>query len=62
MNLPAGHQDSGDMENLVGEADGAIPVFDQAEFAEMVERGTTAWADVPDATEWLENLRANGCR
>lgn len=29
------------------------------EFNLMVERGTKAWADVPDATEWVEELRGN---
>ena len=24
-----------------------------------IERGTKAWADVPDATEWVEELRGN---
>ena len=24
-----------------------------------IERGTQAWADVPDATEWVEELRGN---
>lgn len=33
------------------------PRFDEAEFAAMVERGTAAWAGVPNATEWLEELR-----
>jgi hypothetical protein len=35
------------------------PNYDEAEFNLMVERGTKAWADVPDATEWLETLRGN---
>ncbi len=34
------------------------PAFDEAEFQEMVNKGTAAWADVPNATEWLENLRS----
>jgi hypothetical protein len=33
------------------------PCFNEAEFAEMVERGTAAWSDVPNVTEWLEDLR-----
>jgi hypothetical protein len=33
------------------------PHYDEAEFQMMVERGTRAWADVPDSSEWLENLR-----
>ena len=44
---------------LIGDAESAIPSFDEAEFAEMVERGTAAWASVPDATDWLESLRAD---
>ncbi len=24
-----------------------------------IERGTKAWADVPDATEWVDDLRGN---
>jgi hypothetical protein len=35
------------------------PVYDDDEFNLMVERGTKAWADVPEATAWLENLRGN---
>jgi len=31
--------------------------YDEAEFQKMVDKGTRAWADVPDITEWLENLR-----
>jgi len=37
-------------------------ILRQAVFAKMLERGTAAWADVPDVTAWLESLRANGCR
>jgi len=33
------------------------PSYDEGEFNLMVERGTKAWADVHDATSWLENLR-----
>jgi len=33
------------------------PSYDEDEFKRMVERGTKAWADVQDATSWLENLR-----
>lgn len=33
------------------------PTYDENEFQQMVSRGTAAWADVPNATEWLENLR-----
>jgi hypothetical protein len=35
------------------------PSYNDDEFNLMVERGTQAWADVPDATVWLENLRGN---
>lgn len=35
------------------------PSYDDDEFNLMVERGTKAWADVPDATAWLEALRGN---
>ncbi len=35
------------------------PSYDDDEFNLMVERGTKAWADVPDATAWLEVLRGN---
>ncbi|SMB27177.1 conserved protein of unknown function [Sterolibacterium denitrificans] len=33
------------------------PAYDEAEFQQMVRRGTAAWSDVPDAAEWLEGLR-----
>lgn len=33
------------------------PVFDEAEFREMVRRGTKAWADVSSATDWVEEIR-----
>jgi len=29
------------------------------EFDEMIKKGTEAWKDVPNATEWLEDLRGN---
>ena len=45
--------------STIGDAESAIPSFDEAEFAEMVERGTAAWASVSDATDWLESLRAD---
>lgn len=35
------------------------PSYDETKFNLMVERGTKAWADVSDATEWLEALRGN---
>ena len=34
-----------------------LPSDDDHEFNLMVERGTQAWADVPDSTSWLEILR-----
>lgn len=33
------------------------PSYDEGEFKRMVERGTRAWADVENASEWVENLR-----
>lgn len=33
------------------------PAFDQAEFDQMVQRGTAAWSGVTNATDWLEDLR-----
>ncbi len=33
------------------------PTYDESAFNRMVERGTIAWADVPDAAQWVENLR-----
>lgn len=33
------------------------PSYDDDEFNLMVDRGTQAWAEVPDATAWLETLR-----
>jgi len=41
------------------EFDAYQPSYDEAEVNLMVERGTKAWADVPDATAWLETLRGN---
>ncbi|MCX7094413.1 MAG: hypothetical protein NTY50_13310 [Methylobacter sp.] len=35
------------------------PRYDDDEFNLMVERGTKAWADIPNATAWLEALRGN---
>ena len=29
------------------------------ELDEMVKKGTKAWAGVPDAAEWVDNLRGN---
>ncbi len=36
------------------------PVYEEAEFDEMVRRGTAAWSGVSDATAWLEDLRNGG--
>ena len=36
------------------------PSYDDEEFRIMVERGTDAWDDVVDATEWTEALRGGG--
>lgn len=33
------------------------PTYDESEVKRMVERGTRAWADVKNASEWVENLR-----
>lgn len=33
------------------------PAYDEGEFQEMVKRGTAAWSEVQNATEWLDNLR-----
>jgi hypothetical protein len=33
------------------------PSYDDEEFKRMVERGTRAWGDVTNATDWLETLR-----
>jgi len=33
------------------------PSYSEAEFQEMVRRGTAAWSDVPNATEWLDGMR-----
>jgi predicted ATPase len=33
------------------------PACDEIEFQQMLQRGTAAWSDVPNATEWVEGLR-----
>ena len=33
--------------------------LDERALARMVERGKRAWADVPDASAWVEDLRGN---
>ncbi|WP_394753545.1 hypothetical protein [Crenothrix sp.] len=35
------------------------PSYDDYEFNQMVERGTQAWANVPDTTSWLEMIRGS---
>lgn len=35
------------------------PTYDENEFQQMVKRGTAAWAEVENSTEWLESLRGN---
>lgn len=35
----------------------SLSVYDDAEFQKMVDKGTRAWADVPDISKWLEKLR-----
>ncbi len=36
------------------------PAYDEDEFQQMVRKGTAAWADVPDAAQWVESLRGEG--
>jgi type I restriction enzyme S subunit len=33
------------------------PIYDEDEFKRMVEKGTQAWAGVPDSAAWVETLR-----
>ena len=33
--------------------------LEQNDLEEAISKGTKAWADVPDATEWVEQLRGN---
>jgi hypothetical protein len=35
------------------------PKFNETEFQNMVESGTSAWADVPDSAKWVDELRGN---
>lgn len=35
------------------------PSYDEAEFNLMVDKGTKAWADVPDASAWVDELRGD---
>jgi hypothetical protein len=34
--------------------------FDPVAFSAMVDKGRAAWADVADASQWVEELRGNG--
>jgi hypothetical protein len=36
------------------------PAYDPAAFAAMVAKGREAWADVADASQWVDELRGNG--
>jgi len=53
--------DCGYRQNLVHDSTLALamqPMYPEEEaFAEVVRKGTEAWADVPDATDWVEELR-----
>lgn len=33
------------------------PTYDESEFQEMVRRGSSAWTEVKNATEWVDGLR-----
>ena len=33
------------------------PAYDENAFNKMVGRGTIAWANEPDASQWIETLR-----
>ena len=35
------------------------PTFDEKAFARLTERGSRAWADVPNAADWIESLRGD---
>lgn len=35
------------------------PALDETEFQQMMQRGAAAWADVPNASDWVETLRGN---
>lgn len=51
---------TGDLRNLrLLAIESHQPVYDEIEFNQMVERGTRAWSNVTNATEWLESLRGN---
>lgn len=51
------HLDTGELRNLVLQSfEDARAVWDEAQFDEMVRRGTAAWKDVPE--DWLETLRS----
>lgn len=42
---------------LQAEPDRYQPSFDADTFAAMVAKGRKAWADVPDAGQWVDELR-----
>jgi len=51
------HLDTGELRNLVLKSfEDARASWDEAQFDEMVRRGTAAWKDVPE--DWLETLRS----
>lgn len=53
-----GTNDTGAASRSVTQAsDACQPTYNEAEFKQMVRRGTAAWTDVPDATDWVEDLR-----
>lgn len=51
------HLDTGELRNLALKSfEDPHATWDEAQFDEMVRRGTAAWKDVPDS--WLESLRS----
>lgn len=48
-----------DLRLIIGDKIEQPPEFNQVEFDELVEKGTNALTDVPDATEFVEDLRGN---
>lgn len=48
----------GQLRNLkLGASEAHHPAYDENEFQQLVRKGTVAWADTPDASEWVESLR-----
>jgi hypothetical protein len=35
------------------------PSYDEAELEAAIEKGTRAWADVPDAVAWVREMRGD---